>query len=344
MLVFCESVRRITMLESLLTISHGFANHEYLAFLEKAKAWDAKITIPPGNDNIRDLLPVPVIGKYIFFKVPKEKASGRYLWGTPWGTWFTFDSSVLLTTAHACSSQEDWEFLSANELWVMARIDYDQMISSYTGLVRNGVTGINYGTNFWRGVCLDFVYYSKTKGKMVRTTPRLKRELKDWDGEFIVNLDINFDGSYASFLELLSVQNNYRISGASSLYQESSIPDGNLLFNQLGSGGTMWGTPYKDFATYDSTWWRILQHAFPDEATFNSVFAAKTKVLTVLKTMTGKSSHVSLARNGYTSTAFGSYPKSVQFTKVIYKSPTEDRMMVYEPLTDNPPSYWDGVF
>lgn len=69
----------------------------------------------------------------------------------------------------------------------------------------------------------------------------------------------------------------------------------------------MWGTAWGNRFTYDSRWSCILRHCVDNEAIYNDIIANKRLVLFKINYLGSQPSYVSLARNGYTSTAYGAF-------------------------------------
>lgn len=110
--------------------------------------------------------------------------------------------------------------------------------------------------------------------------------------------------------------------------------------------GTMWGSPWLSVATYDSTSHRIIQHAFPDLASYTENVRSKRTVAvkyqfdTVTNHEDGFKSQV---RNGYTSVAYGRFNASY-VRDFIYYDASIGKMMRLDPSRESTPVVWDGLF
>lgn len=96
--------------------------------------------------------------------------------------------------------------------------------------------------------------------------------------------------------------------------------------------GTLWGTPYGNKMTWDSTFCRVIQHAFPTQALYNDFIANSTnRVVCLVRSATATGTgYISLNRNGYTSSSYNSYT-GCTITQFIYYDPNTERVMTYNP-------------
>lgn len=319
-----------------------FYSEEYAAFLAKSELYPDKVKPESGQFTLSVINATRPFGPtYLFYKMNKPNGLNNY-WGTSWMSYFTDDSNLDLAIGHCCMNERDYKFIRENELYCMFMINSDGQQQYFTGINRNGITSADYSTrNFWRVFSMDFIYFSITENRMVRVSPFLGNSYKHWDGKF--GYVFEYDGTYESFKTLLTTAHGVVTSSAGSMYLESVKQSGWYSFLKVLEASSMWGTPYRNFATYDSSWNRIVQHALPDKVTFDYQVANNLTVIALIDYAEGKPSYISYTRNGFTSTAYGSYPRSIGVKKIVFKSLTENKMMSYDPASDSPPVVWDGV-
>lgn len=108
------------------------------------------------------------------------------------------------------------------------------------------------------------------------------------------------------------------------------------------SRGSMWGTPFKDYVTYDSSVGSIVCHAFPtiellQQVTDKSIYCAfKTEYVGTRQT------YNSVTRNGFTSTAYRSF-SGCRITDFIYYDQANGKMMRWDPFSDSEIVPFNGV-
>ena len=108
------------------------------------------------------------------------------------------------------------------------------------------------------------------------------------------------------------------------------------MYGTSSVSGTMWGTPYGNKMTWDSTFCRVIQHCFPTQALYNDFIANTTnRVVCLVRSATATGTgYVSLARNGYISSSYQSFP-GCTITQFIYFDPNTSRVMTYNPSLGN---------
>lgn len=108
------------------------------------------------------------------------------------------------------------------------------------------------------------------------------------------------------------------------------------------TSGTMWGTPYGSRMTHDSSFCRVIQHCFPTQELYNDFVASTNNsrvVCLVRSAITSGASYISLARNGYTSSSYGSF-SGTTIEQFIYYDKNTSRVMTYNPYTKTTPSLY----
>lgn len=140
--------------------------------------------------------------------------------------------------------------------------------------------------------------------------------------------------SYADFLTWMNQNSGKIIEQAGTASPQSRV--GYIKAKITSYSGTMWGSPYKNYYTYDSMINRIAQHAFPDAATANSNLTSTLYVLFKTNYVGSRSAYQGVARNGYTSASYTSY-NGAFCDDFIYYDPASGIMMRYNPLTGNVP-------
>ena len=106
--------------------------------------------------------------------------------------------------------------------------------------------------------------------------------------------------------------------------------------------GTMWGTSYGSRMTWDSSFCRVIQHCFPTQALYTDFISSTNNsrvVCLVRSDITTGTSYISLNRNGYTSSTYGTF-SGTTITKFIYYDPGTSRVMVYNPSQPGTPTFY----
>lgn len=108
--------------------------------------------------------------------------------------------------------------------------------------------------------------------------------------------------------------------------------------------GTMWGTPYGSYFTYDSNSGVSIIHCCPDRDVFDEIaITSKRRVVVVLQQEGTIASFASLARNGFTSSSYGSFT-ALSIRKFVYWDYKLGAMMQSNPYSKSDPVAWDGTF
>jgi len=106
--------------------------------------------------------------------------------------------------------------------------------------------------------------------------------------------------------------------------------------------GTMWGTPWLNYFTYDSILIRVARHAFPDKATADENITSKRVVVAKYVSQGTRSAYQGVTRNGYTSSAYGSF-NGQQIVDFIYWDAVLNKAMRLNPFLGQAPKEFDGV-
>jgi hypothetical protein len=103
------------------------------------------------------------------------------MWGSPWHTLFTYDSSAGRVIRHCCPSAAvaDENFVAKRT--VLIKLQYQGSKPSYVAVNRNNYSSLSYGT-FNGQQAVDFIYYDATLGKVMRWNPYVDTVPKDFDG------------------------------------------------------------------------------------------------------------------------------------------------------------------
>lgn len=110
-----------------------------------------------------------------------------------------------------------------------------------------------------------------------------------------------------------------------------------------GQASTMWGTPYKDVVTTDSSVGSVVRHCFPNLVLHDYNANASMKVAYKVANIGTKNSFNSLARNSYTSLSYTSFT-GCNIVDFIYYDNSLGKMMRYNPSLGDTPIAWDGKF
>lgn len=135
------------------------------------------------------------------------------------------------------------------------------------------------------------------------------------------------------------------ISGYQEITSGNTVgtAEGYRKLTMASPGGTMWGTPWGNRFTYDSQITRVAQHCLPDITTLNETIGSRRVVLFKFHYIASQSSYVSLARNNYTSLAYGTF-NGQQVLDFLYYDAARGEVMRVNPLLASTPIPWDGSF
>lgn len=97
-------------------------------------------------------------------------AYGSTMWGSPYLTYYTYDSAISRIAQHAFP-----DLATANDnvtatRYVLFKTNYVGSRSSYQGVNRNGYNSPSYGS-YNGAFCDDFIYYDPTSGIIMRYNP-----------------------------------------------------------------------------------------------------------------------------------------------------------------------------
>ncbi|ANH51746.1 hypothetical protein RAY_283 [Erwinia phage vB_EamM_RAY] len=152
--------------------------------------------------------------------------------------------------------------------------------------------------------------------------------------------------SYADFVTWLNTNTTKysAVSAASNTGTPSSttFTNGYARISMTADGGNMWGTPYLNSCTHDSTWARIARHACPAQTMFDYMLANKQFCLMKLGPYVTKSAYSGLNRNGYTSLSYGSFNGRTVLDFIYYDN-TQGVVMRWTPLNGGTPVPFNGV-
>lgn len=144
-------------------------------------------------------------------------------------------------------------------------------------------------------------------------------------------------------LELTSSSTNKLVTynQSYSLLNASGAYDRVYMYGTSSVSGTMWGTPYGNKMTWDSTFCRVIQHAFPTQDLYNDFIAngSNRVVCFVRSPITSMSNYISLTRNGYTSSTYSTF-SGCTITQFIYYDNNSGRVMTYDPSTISTPTFY----
>lgn len=105
--------------------------------------------------------------------------------------------------------------------------------------------------------------------------------------------------------------------------------------------GTMWGTCWLNYFTYDSILIRVARHAFPDKVTADENITAKRMVAAKYVFQGTRPAYQGLTRNGYASSNYGSF-SGQQMVDFIYWDAVLGKVMRLNPFLGEAPKVFDG--
>lgn len=100
--------------------------------------------------------------------------------------------------------------------------------------------------------------------------------------------------------------------------------------------GTMWGTPYGTQVTYDSYIHYAVRHMYPSQSMWQTAVSAQRLVAFTSTARITYGSYISLDRNGYKSSSYGSFT-GLTITDFIYFDENTGHVMRYNPNTMSTP-------
>ena len=147
--------------------------------------------------------------------------------------------------------------------------------------------------------------------------------------------------SYAEFLTWLN--NNAakytKVADGRTAMQKYA---GTYVNTTLDASNNMYGTPYKEWFTWDSWMCTIARHAHPSLPVFNDNVTNQKQVLLRFTAISSRPSYIALNRNGFTSKAYTTY-NGAQCIDFIYYDYTLESVVRYNPFLDNAPVAFNGV-
>lgn len=108
--------------------------------------------------------------------------------------------------------------------------------------------------------------------------------------------------------------------------------------------GSMYGTTWGEHASCDSSHLsRMLQHAFPDYATFKNQAAKGFRVaFRIWYKGSGVSKYIATNRNNFQSQGLSWANRSSYIDKLVWHDDANDRMLMSRPYYRGSPTVWDG--
>jgi len=173
-------------------------------------------------------------------------------------------------------------------------------------------------------------------------------------------------GAYESTTSAIATIRNYQIIQAPSAseytYQQfldmsANLPVHNIAgsFDQTSGARilsfesqtpvnrTLWGSPYGTYFTYDSGGDNVVNHSCPDRDVYNELVLSKRRTVALCKFEGNLPSFVSVDRNGYVSSSYGSFG-GYSISKFVYWDYKLSKMMQVNPFAASAPVAWDGTF
>lgn len=131
-------------------------------------------------------------------------------------------------------------------------------------------------------------------------------------------------------------------SSPSSTTSSSNYVNAYVSIAMTADGGNMWGTPYNNWFTHDSTFARFIRHACPIQSVFDYMLTNKQYCLLKLGAYQSKSAFPGLNRNGYSSISYSTFGGR-QLVDFIYLDNATGIMMRWNPSVADTPTVFNGV-
>lgn len=163
------------------------------------------------------------------------------------------------------------------------------------------------------------------------------------------NINPNLHTEYDRFEEAIT---KHTTSGAwANQMHNPNLVSGNIAVNKWTAvtiedmtGRTMVGSSWAmNCNTPNSAMIRVIQHMYPDIASFNLAYQRKDKLLVLRNGVGSVSRFEGINRNGYWSAANGSGGNAVAFQSMVFYDPTLYRCRVYNGWVSRP-TYTDYIF
>lgn len=147
--------------------------------------------------------------------------------------------------------------------------------------------------------------------------------------------------SYADFLVWLN-NNTAKYTKVANASTAMSATAGKYVNTALNSSNNMYGTPYKEWFTYDSWLSSIARHAHPSLPVFTDNLNNHPQVLMKFTPLSSRSAYIALDRNGYLSKSWTTY-NGAQCLDFIYYDYTLGSVVRYNPFLANDPVAFNGI-
>lgn len=106
------------------------------------------------------------------------------MWGTPYLSWYTHDSTWAKIIRHAVSSEAVFNYILTNKQFVLVKQGPYTNRPSYLGINRNGYSSVSYST-FNGRQCIDMIYFDVTLGVVMRWNPSVGGTPVIFDGTLV---------------------------------------------------------------------------------------------------------------------------------------------------------------
>lgn len=147
--------------------------------------------------------------------------------------------------------------------------------------------------------------------------------------------------SYAEFQTWLAA-NTAKYTKVANASTSMSATAGKYVNTTLNATNNMYGTPYKEWFTYDSWLSSIARHAHPSLAVFTDNLNNQPQVLMKFTSLSSRSAYIALNRNGYLSKSWTTY-NGAQCLDFIYYDYTLGSVVRYNPFLGNDPVAFNGI-
>lgn len=147
--------------------------------------------------------------------------------------------------------------------------------------------------------------------------------------------------SYADFLTWLN-NNTAKYTKVANANTAMSATAGKYVNTTLNTTNNMYGTPYKEWFTYDSWLGSIARHAHPTLPVFTNNVNNQPQVLMKFTPLSSRSAYIALDRNGYLSKSWTTY-NGAQCLDFIYYDYTLGSVVRYNPFIGNDPAAFNGI-
>jgi hypothetical protein len=133
--------------------------------------------------TITERIPGNTTGNYVgYLKVKMPTTYAGNLWGSPYLSYYTYDSVLGRVAQHAFPTLALANEAATNQRYVLMKSSYVGTKGPYSSVTRNGYTSLSYST-YNGAFCDDFVYFDSVAGMVMRWNPQTNSAITPFDSK-----------------------------------------------------------------------------------------------------------------------------------------------------------------